>query len=168
LGRAQRQVGAPIELGAEFRRAGAEQASGQRLIRGPHDGARAVRQGQEGKRAVLHETLPRGRLVRPGRCHGGNDGSLSVRRHGRGQAGGRPHRRLCAVGAHHQARTQRTACRRDLHTVGADLERHEGLGLDVAARLRKCLEQRGLQQPILDDVAEVRLPDVRSIEHQRL
>jgi drug/metabolite transporter (DMT)-like permease len=164
--RPERQIRGAIELGSELAVAESGEVRRERLVRRPHDRARAVGERQEGERARAHEALPGGRVVRPRGGDAGDDGALAVAAHRGVEACRGAHRGLRAVGGDHQARREAARARADLDGAVGDPQGGEGGALQVPARVREGREQRPLQQAVLGDVTEVRLPDVGGIEYQ--
>ena len=162
----ERQVRGLIERARELGIRGAEQCRRARGIDRPDDRARAVGERQERQRAVLHEALPGGELMRLGGGDVGDDRELLVRAARRGEARGLAHPRVRPVRPHHELRRQLPLRRAQAHAVRADRERLERGVRDAPAGGAEGLEQRALQQAVLEDVAEVRLPDVGGVEHQ--
>ena len=163
---AEREVGSAIELLLETRVAEAQQIRRPRLIRRPDDRARAVGEGQEGERAIVHEALPGGGLVVSFSHDVCDDGRLSVGARLDGETRRTAHRRLRAVGSNDQASRQRAARRTNLYLLFANRERSERFWLDVPAGLGEGCEQCHLQRAVLGDVPEVRLTDVCGVEYQ--
>lgn len=105
--------------------------------------------------------------MRPLHCHGRDDRRLSVVRGVRSEPHSLPYRGLRSIRTDNKPRRQRPAAGPDTHRVRADLKRFELRSLDDAAGSRNRIEERCLEDAVLDDVPEVGFSDGGSVKHKR-
>ncbi len=115
-----------------------------------------TRQRQEGQRPLVGEALPGGSLVRGAAAHAGDDRVVQVIPLSRLAASQAAHRRVGAVGGHHQRRTQLTAIGQGQQpfVTGAAQLLQAGIGQQADIAIVQALQQTVLHHPVLDDMAE--------------
>ncbi|MNR14853.1 hypothetical protein D3C85_1313490 [compost metagenome] len=127
----------------------------------PDDGAEVgLPQGQEGERAFGGEDLARHRLVGLGTAHRRHQGVVAIIPAGERDVRLAAHPGVGAVGGHHHASREGTAILHQQQGARRTALQAGGPGRGEQAdvvRPRNGIEQRQLDDPVLDDMAERRL-----------
>ena len=118
--------------------------------------ARRTAEGQKGQRAVVGKALPGRGLMRLGATHAGDDGVVQVIPFAGGATGQAAHRRVGAIGGHHQRRAQLTAVRQGQQpaVAGAAQLLQASAGQQANGAFVQTFEQGVLHHAVLDNMAE--------------